>query len=94
MVQVKPKVANVLRSGHGNIIEKEGRTKPTTECKGEVGTLGSVHLYSSPPGLDAGPVFLKAVKSVGVRITSKDASVVSKGSKMCLRMGNIWNKEK
>ena len=61
---------NLLRSEDWKIIEKEWRTRWMTECKGEVGTLGTVNTYLPPlaPGLDARQV-LKGLRSdVRVRV--------------------------
>jgi hypothetical protein len=54
-----------------------------TECEGEVGTLGPIHLNSltPAPALNGGKVILKGLGSgVWVRVTSEDASIVCKGS--------------
>jgi hypothetical protein len=60
---VEPKVANMLRSRNGNIIEEDRRAVPTTELEGDVGTLG---MPLTAPALDTGEVVLKDLKS-GVR---------------------------
>jgi hypothetical protein len=43
-VQVQPKVANILWSGNRNVVKEDRRAGLTTECEGEVGTLGPIHL--------------------------------------------------
>ena len=39
-VQVDLKIVRLLRSWNGNIVEEDGRAVLTTECEGEMGTLG------------------------------------------------------
>ena len=55
-VQVQPKVANLLGSGNGDVVQEDGWTRLTTECGGEVGTLSAIHLVSPSPApfLDQG----------------------------------------
>jgi hypothetical protein len=80
---VQPKVANILWSGDRNVIKEDRRADLTTECKGEVGTLGPIHINSPTlaPPLNGGKVVLKDLGSgFWVRVTSEDASNVSKGS--------------
>ena len=48
-VQVEPKIANMLGSGDGNVIEENRRAGLTTECEGDVGALGSIHLDTPSP---------------------------------------------
>ena len=65
-----------------NIIEEDRRAGPTTECEGEVGTFGSIHLISPSlaPALDVGKMVLEGLESgVGVRVTRKDRYIVNKG---------------
>jgi hypothetical protein len=71
----------MLRRGNGNVIKEERRTGPTTECEGDVGTLGSIHLDtpSPTPTLDTREVVLKDLRSgVRIRVPGEDTSVVSK----------------
>jgi hypothetical protein len=82
-VQVQPKVANIVWSGDRNVVKEDRRAGLTTECGGEVGTLGPIHLNSPmpAPALNGGKVVLKGLgNGVWVRVTSEDASIVSKGS--------------
>ena len=72
----------MLWGGNRNIIEEDRRAGLTTECEGEVGTFGHIHLNSPllAPALDVGKVVLEGLGSgVGVRVTSKDTGIVSKG---------------
>ena len=53
-VQVEPKLAILLGSWNGNVVIEDGRSVLTTECEGEMGTLGAFHSHtpSPAPGLD------------------------------------------
>ena len=69
----------MLWGGDRNIIEEDRRAELTTECEGEVGTLGPIHLNSPSlaPALDVGKVVLEGLgRGVRVRITSKDTFVI------------------
>jgi hypothetical protein len=81
---VSPSVAqgseHTMECGVGISLKREGLT---AECEGELGTLGAIHLNSPmpAPALNGGKVVLERLGSgVWVRVSSEDASIVSKGS--------------
>ena len=75
-------VADLCKREDGNIDKEYGRAGLTTEGKGEVSTLGSIHLDSPSLGLvlDSGKMILESMRS-GIRVvaTSEDTGVVSNG---------------
>ena len=78
---MEPKIANLPRSRNGNIAKVDRRARLTTECEGDVSTLGSIYLDtpSPEPALDTGEVGLKgAGNGVRIRVTGEDTGVISK----------------
>jgi hypothetical protein len=72
---VQPKVANIVWSGDRNVVKEDRRASLTTECEGDEGTLGPIHLNSPTPApaLIGGKVTLKGLGSgVWVRVISED----------------------
>ena len=72
---MEPKIAKLLRSWNGNIVKVDRRAGLSTECEGEIRTLGPIHLHTPSPAtcLDCGKVFLEGSgSSVRVRISDED----------------------